>query len=71
MKKEIIPPIVITIIMVLYYILYFGILLSLFDGIIALLFFIAPIAFSIVMVIVCIERIKEIKEDNDDDISKY
>ena len=70
-KKKLVAPIVVTIIMILYYVVYFGFLISLFDGIWKYALGIIPFIFSIVMIKVCIERIKEIKEGEEDDISKY
>ena len=70
-KKKMTAPIVITIIMTLYYVIYFGFLITLLDGIWKYVFGIIPIIFSIVMVKVCIERINEIKKGEEDDISKY
>ena len=70
-KKKMIAPIVVTILMVLYYVIYFGILISLVEGIFKYALGIIPIVFCGVMVKVCIERIKEIKKGEDDDISKY
>ena len=64
-------PIVITIIMTLYYVIYFGFLITLLDGIWKYALGIIPIIFSIIMVKVCIERINEIKKGEEDDISKY
>ena len=70
-KKKMTAPIVITIIMILYYVIYFTILLSLLDGIWIYILGILPFVFSGVMVKVCIERIEEIKKGEDDDLSKY
>ena len=70
-KKKMIAPIVITIIMILYYVIYFGFLITLLDGIWKYALGIIPIIFSIIMVKVCIERINEIKKGEEDDISKY
>ena len=70
-KKKMTAPIVITIIMTLYYVIYFGFLITLLDGIWKYALGIMPIIFSIVMVKVCIERINEIKKGEEDDISKY
>ena len=64
-------PIVITIIMILYYVIYFSFLITLINGFWKYVFAIIPIIFSIVMVNVCIERINEIKKGEEDDISKY
>ena len=70
-KKKLIAPIIVTAIMVLYYIAYFGFLISLIDGIWKWLLGIIPLAFIAVMLKVCIERINEIKKGEEDDLSKY
>ena len=70
-KKKMIAPIVVTVLTVLYYVVYFGFLIYLLEGIWKYAFAIFPIAFSAVTVKVCIERIKEIKKGEEDDISKY
>lgn len=66
-----IVPIMITVIMVLYYVVYFGILILLLDGVWQLLLGIVPLVLAVVMVKVCIERINEIRNGEEDDISKY
>ena len=70
-KKKMVAPITVTIIMVLYYIAYFGLLIWALDGIWKYVLGIIPIALSAVMIAVCVERIKEIKEGEEDDLSKY
>ena len=70
-KKKMIAPIIITVIMILYYIAYFGFLISLLDGIWKYVLGLLPLAFSAVMVKVCIERIREIKKGEEDDLSQY
>ncbi len=70
-KKKLIAPIVVSIIMVLYYVVYFGALIALIDGVWKWLLGIIPLALSAVMLKVCIERINEIKKGEEDDISKY
>ena len=70
-KKKMTAPIVITVIFIIYYIAYFGIIIFTVDGILKYLLGIIPLDFSAVMVKVCIERIKEIKKGEEDDISKY
>ena len=69
--KKMIAPIIITVIMILYYIAYFGFLLSLLDGIWRYLLGVIPLVFSAIMIYVCIERINEIKKGEEDDISQY
>ena len=70
-KKKMIAPIVVSILMILYYVIYFCFLISLLEGSFKYVFGIMPIIFSCVMIKVCIERIKEIKGGEEDDISKY
>ena len=70
-KKKMIAPIVISVIIILYYAFYFGILIALLDGIWKYALGIIPLALSAVMVKVLIERISEIKKGEEDDISKY
>ncbi len=64
-------PIVISVIIILYCVVYFGFLITLLDGIWKYALGIIPLALSAVMVKVCIERIHEIKKGEEDDISKY
>lgn len=71
MKKEMLPPIIVTAVMVIYYIAYFGFLITLLDDIWKFLFGVIPLAFSAVMIKVCIERIQEIKKGEENDLSKY
>ena len=70
-NKKIIAPIIVSAIMVLYYVVYFGILIALLDGIWKWPLGIIPLALSVIMLKVCIERINEIKKGEEDDLSKY
>ena len=70
-KNKILVPIVVSMIIILYYVLYFGLLLVLLNGIWKYVFGAIPIAFSALIIKVCVERIKEIKGGEEDDISKY
>lgn len=70
-KKKIIAPIVITVIVILYYAVYFGFIISLLDGLLKYALGIIPLVLSGLMVYVCIERINEIKKGEENDISKY
>ena len=70
-KKKMIPPIVVTVLMILYYVVYFTVLVSLLEGFWKYLLGVIPFVFSGVTVMVCLERIKEIKEGEEDDLSKY
>ena len=70
-KKKMIAPIIISVIVVLYWVVYFGILITLLDGIWKIVLGIVLLALTAVMVKVCIERIQEILKGEEDDISKY
>ena len=70
-RKKMIAPIIITILIVAYYVVYFGLLIALIDGVGKYVLGIVPLLFAAIMVKVCIERINEIKKGEEDDISKY
>ena len=70
-KKKRVAPIVVTVLMIAYYIVYFGFLITLVSGIWKYALGIIPLAFSAVMVKVCIERINEIKKGEENDLSQY
>ena len=70
-KKKMVAPILVTVLMIAYYIIYFGFLITLVSGIWKYALGIIPLAFSVVMVKVCIERINEIKKGEENDLSKY
>ena len=76
MKKEhrnkMIAPIIITAIIILYYVIYFGVCVLIpVPLIVKLLFGIIPLLLSGVCIYVLIERIKEIRSGEEDDLSKY
>ena len=70
-KKKMLAPILVTVLMMLYYAAYFGFLISLVEGIWQYLLGIIPLVFMGVLIYVCLERIKEIKKGEEDDLSKY
>ena len=70
-KKQFLAPIVVTVLMVAYYVVYFGFLIALLPGVWKYMLGLLPLALSAVMVKVCIERIQEIKKGEEDDLSKY
>ena len=70
-SKKLVAPIVVTILMIAYYIIYFGFLITLVSGIWKYALGIIPLALSAVMVKVCIERINEIKKGEENDLSQY
>ncbi|MCC8106114.1 MAG: hypothetical protein LIO99_08960 [Clostridiales bacterium] len=66
-----VAPIVITVLVVAYYIIYFGALIYLLDGAWAVLLGLVPIALAATMIYVCVQRIKEIRSGEEDDLGKY
>ena len=70
-KTKLIAPILVTVIMIVYYIAYFGFLITLLEGFFKYALGIIPLAFSVIMVKVCMERIKEIKKGEENDLSQY
>ena len=70
-KKKRIAPIIVTVLMVAYYVVYFGFLIALLPGVWKYVLGLLPLALSVVMVKVCIERIQEIKKGEEDDLSQY
>ena len=70
--KKMIAPIVVTILVILYYLLYFGVLMALMDNLaLKLLVAIIPATLGVTMLYVCIQRIREIEGGEEDDLSKY
>jgi fatty acid desaturase len=70
-KKKMVAPIVVTVLLVLYYCFYFGILIYAVPNVWKYILGIFPVAFSGVTIYACIERIKEIREGEEDDLSQY
>jgi hypothetical protein len=70
-RRKMVAPIVISVLVVLYYFLYFGILISFLDGMWKYLLGVIPLALSLVMIFVCKQRINEIKGGEEDDLSQY
>lgn len=71
MKRKIITTIIIIIFLFLYSIVYFGLLIYLVSGIWKFVLGFIATLFLLTLIKVGIDRIKEIKEDEDNDISKY
>ena len=70
-KKKMIAPIVVTVLVVVYYIFYFGLLIRFFDGILRIALGVVPVISIAVMIAVCVQRIKEIRSGEEDDLGKY
>jgi len=70
-RKKMIAPIVVSAVMILYYAVYFGFLMTLLPGIWKYVLGIVPLVFSMLMIKVCVDRINEIKKGEEDDIGQY
>ena len=66
-----IAPVCMAILIVLYFIIYFGLIIQSVQGIFKYLLGIIPLLLSFVAMKVCYERIHEIKEGEEDDLSQY
>lgn len=67
-----VAPIIITVLVILYFIAYFGLLIYLVENtVLKLLLGIIPALLAAVMIYVCFQRIKEIKGGEEDDLSQY
>ena len=69
--KKMIAPIVITVLVILYYLVYGTILVRLVPGVGGILLGIIPLVFAVTMIYVCVQRIDEIRSGEEDDLSKY
>ena len=69
--KKMIAPIIATVLIAIYFIFYFTMVVSMVEGMAKYVLGIIPLLFVVVIIKVCIERIKEIKEGEEDDLSKY
>ena len=70
-KKKIIAPIVVTVIMLLYFLVYFSFLIWVLEGFWKYALWVFPLLFSGVMIFVLKERIVEIQKGEEDDLSQY
>ena len=70
-KNKMTAPIVVSVILIFYYIAYFGFIIRLLNGVFRFVLGVIPLIFAVLTIKVCIERIKEIKKGEEDDISKY
>jgi len=71
-KQKLRVPIIVSVILIFYYALYFGILIALVQKTIwKCVLGVIPLVFSAMLIKVCIERIQEIKKGEEDDLSQY
>ena len=70
--KKYLAPVLAAVFMIAYFIVYFGFIITLIES----LFFkivigILPVAFAGIMIFVLVERIKEIRSGEEDDLGNY
>ena len=72
-QKRYAVPIIITLILLLYFIVYFGVLIAILPKDWKYVLFIFPVALAVIglFIYVCIDRIKEIRSGEEDDLGKY
>ena len=70
-RKGYVAPIIITVILILYFAVYFGVLITVIPNIQKYIILVIPILLAGVLIYVCIDRIKEIRSGEEDDLSKY
>ena len=71
MKGKMIAPLAVTLIMLVIEILYFALLVSMLEGAMKYVLGILPVATAGMMIYVCVERMREIRKGEEDDIGKY
>lgn len=69
--RKMIGPIAAAVLLILYYIVYFCLLLTMLEGVLRVVLGVVPLAFAALTVWVCVERIKEIRSGEEDDLSQY
>ena len=71
-KRKMTAPIVITALVIVYFFVYFGLLIHFVEiGWLKVLLWVVPALLGAVMIGVCIQRIREIKGGEEDDLSQY
>lgn len=70
-RKKKIAPIVITVLLLLYYAVYFGVILSLLPPLWKVIVGVVPILIGGTMIYVCVQRLHEIDGGEEDDLSQY
>lgn len=70
-RKGYAAPIVITVILLLYFVVYGVWLAALLPGVWKYVLLLVPAALAAVAIFVCIERIKEIRSGEENDLSQY
>ena len=64
-------PIIVTALTLAYYVLYFSLLIAAAEGIWKWALGVIPLVLAVLTVKVCLERLKEIREGEEDDLGQY
>ena len=71
-RKKMIAPIVVTVLILIYFVFYFGFIISLLESpVLKWVIGIVPAILGAAMIGVCVQRIREIKGGEEDDLSQY
>lgn len=71
-RRKILPVIIITVILITYFAIYFGVMIAQMQNtVLKWLLGIIPALLGAVMIGLCVQRIKEIKGGEEDDLSQY
>lgn len=70
--KKMVAPLVVTVIILFYFIIYFALIISTVNSLFFKILLAAiPALLGAAMIYVCVQRIREIKGGEEDDLSKY
>ena len=69
--KKMVAPIVVTALVVVYYIVYYLLVIHWVTGLLRIVFGVIPAVLAAVMIGVCVQRSKEIRSGEEDDLGKY
>ena len=69
--QKFIVPLVVALGLLLYFAVYFSVIVFYVDGILKYLLAILPLGLAVLAITTLIERIKEIRSEENDDLSKY
>lgn len=69
--RKMIAPILITSVVVIYYVFYFMMVINIVEGIMKYILGVIPVIVIMLMIMVCKERIEEIRKGEEDDLGKY
>lgn len=70
-RKKKIAPIVVTVLLLVYYGLYFGLIIWSLPTALKIIVGVVPLLLGVTTIYVCVQRIKEIDGGEEDDLSKY